>query len=135
MQGGEVHYIYGSSGYDMGRIVGIDNGCGRYEFTYDAMGNVAEETRTIAVPGNSDEVYSFAMRYRHDSWGRMLSILYPDSEAVSYTYQWGGELHSMQGTKAGGTRQYIKEIKYDSLGRRSSIRYGSVSSQWIYQHS
>ena len=125
MPANNAAYTYGTSGNDIGRVVLITDGSGAYECSYDAMGNVAHEVRTIAVPGNSDEVYSFAMHYRYDSWGRILSIVYPDSEAVNYSYQWGGDLLSMQGTKAGVTKQYIQSIEYDPFGQRSLVRYGN----------
>ena len=127
MTGNDVTYTYGTSGTSTGRPIRIVDGSGMYECKYDALGNVTEETRTIGLPQH-DEVYRFRMQYRYDSWGRMLSMTYPDSEVVSYTYQWGGALQSMLGNKNGNPRTYISEIRYNAFGQKSHMKSGNGSS-------
>ena len=126
MTGNDVTYTYGTSGTATGRPVRITDGSGMYECQYDALGNVTEETRTIALP-QLPEVYRFRTAYRYDSWGRMLPMTYPDGEKVDYTYQWGGDLNDMLGTKDGVRRKYISSILYNTFGQRSHVVYGNLT--------
>ena len=127
MPGNDVTYTYGTSGNETGRPVRIVDGGGTYECRYDALGNVVDEIRTIALPQHS-EVYRFRMLYRYDSWGRMLSMTYPDGEEIKYGYLWGGDLRYMTGTKNGDSRNYIKHTLYNSYGQKSHVEYGNRTS-------
>ena len=119
MTGNDVIYTYGTDGEKTGRLISVVDGSGSVDYNYDALGNIIDETRTIAVP-NSDNVYQFQMNYSYDSWGRMLQMTYPDGEKVVYTYQWGGDLRSMNGNNV-----YIDSIRYNPFGQRSAIHYGN----------
>jgi len=127
MTGNDVTYTYGTSGTETGRPVRVVDGSGMYECKYDALGNVTDETRTIALPQHS-EVYQFRMLYQYDSWGRMLTMTYPDGEEITYTYQWGGDLYAMDGIKNGDARTYIKGISYNTYGQKEHIDYGNTTS-------
>lgn len=128
MDGNDVTYEYGTIGNERGRLWRITDGSGIYECLYDALGNVTDETRTIALPGNGNEVYRFQTKYNYDSWGRMLNMTYPDGEQVKYSYTWGGDLVSMD-----GDHTYIKNITYNGFGQRDSILYGNnTSAKYIY---
>ena len=124
MTGNDVEYTYGTSGNETGRLVHIVDGSGSYECFYDALGNVTEDIRTIALPGNND-VYRFKTQYTYDSWGRMDQMIYPDGEVVSYKYIWGGDLFAMDGDKNGTLQSYIKGIHYNKFGQRDSVQYGN----------
>ena len=124
MTGNDVEYTYGTSGNETGRLVHIVDGSGSYECLYDALGNVTEDIRTIALPG-SDDVYRFKTKYTYDSWGRMDSMAYPDGEVVSYKYIWGGDLFAMDGNKDGTLQSYIRGIHYNKFGQRDSVQYGN----------
>ena len=133
MTGNDVTYEYGTSGNDKGRLVFVTDGSGSYECHYDKLGNVTDEIRTIALPHNSDEVYRFHMGYTYDSWGRMLSMTYPDGEKITYTYQWGGDLRSMHGVKNSNHRTYIREIRYNPFGQKKQVNYGNgTQAQYSY---
>ena len=132
MTGNNVTYTYGTSGTSRWRPIHISDGTGSHELTYDALGNVTAETRTIVLP-NSHEEFSLTMNYEYDSWGRMLSITYPDGEEVSYTYQWGGDLSAMQSVMGVNTRTYIGQIQYNDYGQKSHVTYGnSASAEYSY---
>ncbi|MBQ1409567.1 MAG: RHS repeat protein [Bacteroidales bacterium] len=77
IMGNDVTYTYGTVGTDRGRPVLVEDGTGRRELSYDALGNVSSEVRIIAIP-SSDNVYRFTTGYTYDSWGRMLTMTYPD---------------------------------------------------------
>ncbi len=127
MTGNDVTYTYGTTGTGRGRITKIEDGAGMQEMAYDALGNVTDETRTIALPQHS-EVYRFRMLYEYDSWGRMLTMTYPDNEKITYTYQWGGDLRAMHGNKNGDCRTYIKGTFYNTYGQKEYVDYGNATS-------
>ena len=130
MTGNDVTYEYGTSGNETGRPIRVVDGSGMYECKYDALGNVTDEIRTIALPYSNSEVYSFHMDYTYDSWGRMYKMIYPDGEKITYTYQWGGDLHSMNGSKNSNDRTYIREIQYNSFGQKKIVNYGNGTSAY-----
>ena len=119
-----VTYTYGTGGTSQGRLVRIEDGTGIRELEYDALGNVTGEVRTIALPGIGN-VYTFATGYRYDSWGRMMTMTYPDGEVVTYTYGFGGDLYSMYGDKGSDHYDYVTSIRYNNFGQRSQINYGN----------
>ena len=132
MTGNDVTYTYGTSGTETGRPIRVVDGSGMYECKYDALGNVIDETRTIALPQHA-AVYQFNMLYNYDSWGRMLSMVYPDGEKITYNYQWGGDLYAMHGYKSADLRIYIDEIRYNAYGQKVNVYYGNgTSAQYTY---
>ena len=119
-----VTYIYGTDGTNRGRPVHIEDGTGERTLSYDALGNVTEEKRIIALPG-FEKVCIFLTRYHYDSWGRMLTMTYPDGEVVTYTYSYGGNLKTMYGDKGTAHYDYVTDITYNDFGQRSRIDYGN----------
>ena len=132
LSGNDVSYSYGNSGNETGRIIRVVDGSGRLECSYDALGNVSYEIRTIALP-EDHEVYTFRTKYNYDSWGRVQNMTYPDDEVVSYGYVWGGDLTNMDGTKNNTPQPYIHGIFYNRFGQRDSIQYGNgTRARYIY---
>ena len=126
-----VTYSYGTSGTGRGRPVRIEDGTGERWLSYDALGNVISEVRTVALPGLTD-VYTFSTGYSYDSWGRMLTMTYPDGEMVSYLYGFGGDLFAMYGDKGVDHYEYVREIAYNDFGQRSRIDYGNGTRAEYY---
>ena len=119
-----VTYIYGTYGTSRGRPVLIEDGTGERALSYDALGNVIEEKRIIALPG-FEKVCVFSTGYQYDSWGRMLTMTYPDGEVVTYAYNYGGDLRTMYGDKGSDHYDYVTGITYNDFGQRSRIDYGN----------
>jgi RHS repeat-associated protein len=95
------------------------------------MGELIGNIHTYVVPGG--EPYTFEMRWNYDSWNRLINIQYPDGELVSYRYDNGGKLISMNGEKLGQQYYYIKEIIYDKFDSRTNIFYGNGTySEYYY---
>ena len=91
---------------------------------YDALGNITEERRIVAIPGSSN-VYMFESMYQYDSWGRMHYMTYPDGERIVYGYTFGGDLIYMSGLKGSEYHDYIIDITYNDYGQRSRVEYGN----------
>ena len=62
---------------------------------------------------------------RFDSFGRMKSMVYPDGEAVEYTYDEGGLLQRATGTRGAQSFTYLGHLGYDEFGQRIMMRLGN----------
>ena len=127
----DIHYKYGYYGDGIngaGHVVKMEDESGFSEFTYDAMGNISENCRTFVLP-TEDDAYTFIMNTEYDTWGRTLSITYPDKELVSYAYNFGGNLKSVSSTKNSIHKSLVDSIRYDKFGDRVAVYFGNGTSQ------
>ncbi len=123
-----VHYEYDHAG----RIASRFDETGRELFSYDELGNVQQSIRRIIIP-TEKLAYTFRTQYRYDSFGRIRSITYPDSELVTYRYTNGGLLTGVRGLKDTQTHIYLDTCLYDEQGRKTEQVYGnSITSQYTY---
>ena len=106
----------------------MEDESGYARYSYDAMGNVSENCRTFVLPAE-DNAYTFIMNTEYDTWGRTLSITYPDKERVSYAYDFGGNLKSVSSAKNGNDKSLVDSIRYDKFGDRTAIYFGNGTTQ------
>ena len=124
----DVHYQYDKAG----RITLRQDGTGTEEFVYAPLGNVAQSVRKVVIPTET-AVYVFRTTFKHDSFGRMRDIVYPDGEAVHYGYKTGGLLQSVTGVKNGQQNIYLKNRQYDEQSRKTLQLYGNgVQTNYEY---
>ena len=133
-----VTYTYGTASNTAtnacGRLLRVDDGTGYQIFAYDRLGNVAENTRAIALPFE-DSVYNFRMLYEYDSWNRVQRIVYPDSEVVTYNYDLGGQLYSVSAFKNNVSSSLINSILYDEFGHRTQVVFGNgITTNYTYDN-
>ncbi len=84
----------------------------------------------------SDGAYTSTMSYTSDYLGRMAYITYPDGETISYTYDRGGQVTGVSGTRNGSETVYVADIGYDEYGQRSYIKYGNgVETSYEYDEN
>lgn len=102
----DVAYTYGApgaAGNGAGRVVALEDGARLQSLTYDALGNVAQETTTMKAhnlnPETQDKL-TFTTGFTYDSFGRLDTLTYPDGEVLAHEYDSGGLLSGMEGTKA-----------------------------------
>ena len=60
-----------------------------------------------------------------DSMGRMHTLVYPDGEVLTYTYDGGGMLKTATGYRDGETFTYVQHIYYDEFGSRTRMELGN----------
>jgi RHS repeat-associated protein len=123
-----VSYTYGANGaadYGAGRVTAVNYPVGSKSFKYDVLGDVISERHIININGGSVDKTT---AYTWDNLGRMLTLTYPDGEALTYGYDSGGLLTSVQGAASGTTTNYVKHIRYDVFGKRLDILTGSGES-------
>ncbi len=121
----DVAYVYGERNANdngKGRLTLRIDGSGAVAYRYDAQGMVSSEKRSVAVPGQG--WLTFTTQYEYDSFGRLMSITYPDDEHVRYRYDRGGALDSVCGIKT-HEYPYVTALRYDKFGNRTYARYGN----------
>jgi RHS repeat-associated protein len=130
-----VHYTYGEAGADFnraGRIVLQEDASGAQEFFYGALGEVVKNIRTVIIPQHDEQ--TFETQWEYDSWNRLLSMVYPDGEEVTYTYNEGGLLRSMEGKKQGYRFNYVEQLGYDKFEQRVFLAYGNgTKTNYTYE--
>jgi RHS repeat-associated protein len=127
-----VYYLYGpagAGGNDIGRLINTQDGSGITSYHYGNMGEITEEIRSVS--GINIPSMTFFTSYKYDTWNRLKQITYPDLEEVSYSYDLGGNLKTIDSNLYG---QYVKDIQYDEYEQRSKILFGNDTySTFLYK--
>ena len=58
----------------------------------------------------------------YDSHNRLLEMIYPDEEKITYSYNLGGQLEKVHGYKSYGY-DYVSKIGYDKFEQRTYLKY------------
>ncbi len=112
-------YAYDESGahsFGKGRLTSLVDESGSASFFHDAVGQVIREEKS--VDGQSHNVSS-----SYDAMGRLTRLQYPNSHAVRYSYNDGGQLSRV--TDDTGSVLYASLPKYDGQGRATEITQGN----------
>ena len=118
-----VRYYYGgrnASQNRIGRLMLREDGTGAIEYFYGKMGEVTKTRRTLIVPNQA--IATYVTQWTYDSHNRLLEMIYPDEEKVTYTYDMGGQLTNVHGYKSYGY-DYVNRIGYDKFGQRTYMKY------------
>ncbi len=67
-------------------------------------------------------IATYVTQWAYDSHNRLLEMIYPDEEKVSYAYDLGGQLTNVHGYKSYGY-DYVNRIGYDKFGQRTYMKY------------
>ena len=122
-----VVYAYGAPSTSVpngkGKLIAQRDATGKQEFEYGNMGELTKSTRWIVAPNLPNR--KFTHQYNYDSWNRITSIIYPDNEQVTYSYDLGGNLLKMTGQNGSQPYEFIKQITYDHFEQRTAIKYGN----------
>ena len=107
--------------YDLGgRIDKMEDLSGSQNFVYGKLGEVIEEFKTVN-DANGVPKY-FRTKYKYDSWGRILEMVYPDNEHLYYVYNRVGQLTTINSNNSGS---YINDVKYTHFDQPYYIEYGN----------
>lgn len=118
-----VKYYYGgrnASQNRIGRLMLREDGTGAIEYFYGKMGEVTKTRRTMIVPNQA--IATYVTQWTYDSHNRLLEMIYPDEEKVTYSYNLGGLLEKVRGEKSYGY-DYITKLGYDKFEQRSYLKY------------
>ncbi len=97
-----------------------EDGTGAIEYFYGKMGEVTKTRRTLIVPNQA--IATYVTQWTYDSHNRLLEMIYPDEEKVTYSYNLGGQLEKVRGEKSYGY-DYITKLGYDKFEQRSYLKY------------
>ena len=84
------------------------------------MGEVLKTVRTLIVPNQA--VATYVTQWKYDSHNRLLEMIYPDEEKVTYGYNLGGQVDHVRGYKSYGY-DYVNKIGYDKFEQRTYLKY------------
>ena len=118
-----VKYYYGgrnASQNRIGRLMLREDGTGAIEYFYGKMGEVTKTRRTLIVPNQA--IATYVTQWIYDSHNRLLEMIYPDEEKVTYSYNLGGQLEKVRGYKSYGY-DYVNRIGYDKFEQRTYLKY------------
>ena len=76
--------------------------------------------RTMIVPNQA--VATYVAQWKYDSHNRLLEMIYPDEEKVTYGYNLGGQVDHVRGYKSYGY-DYVNKIGYDKFEQRTYLKY------------
>ncbi len=120
-----VTYTYGGVNADfnrVGRVALVEDGSGATEFYYGKMGEIVKQRRTLIIPNVA--VATYTTQWKYDSQNRILEMIYPDEEKITYLYNKGGMLNQVYGEKSQKTN-YIDDIQYDAYEQKVYQKYGN----------
>ncbi|HEV7238805.1 MAG TPA: RHS repeat-associated core domain-containing protein [Thermoanaerobaculia bacterium] len=120
-----------------GRVCSIVDASGGELRSYGALGEVIESTRRLPTElATVGPPRTFTTNFVYDSFGRMLSLSWPDAERLRYTYDGGGRVKSATATKGSASIPYVSAIHYDEFGSRTEVRAGNgVITRFRYEPS
>ena len=121
-----VEYYYGdvnNGNQAKGRLCFRRDATGGEQYGYDNLGNVCLRLRTVTVP--NEDVGTFQTEFEYDSYGKLLSMTYPDGELVCYWYDGSGQLTEVYESDWLSGDRYVNEIGYDKFGDRVYMEYGN----------
>ena len=122
----DVRYYYGGANDQdnaKGRLCFRRDATGGEQYAYDNLGNVKETLRTVTVP--NEAVVTFKTIFEYDSYGKLLSLTYPDEEMVCYWYDGSGQLTEIYTGDRADCYHYVHDIGYDKFGDRVYMKYGN----------
>lgn len=131
-----VAYTYGAPGAPfnrVGRLEKVSDASGVEEFFYGPLGETVKTTRTvISLTGRGAKTYT--TQFRYDTWNRLREMAYPDGEVLTYGYNAGGLLQSIQGKKGGDVYPYLTNLSYDSFEQRVFQAFGNgTTMRYAYE--
>ena len=81
---------------------------------------VRRDVRTIIVPNQA--IATYVTQWAYDSHNRLLEMIYPDEEKITYSYNLGGQVDHVRGYKSYGY-DYVNKIGYDKFEQRTYLKY------------
>ena len=98
------------------------------EYFYNQQGNVAKVRRTMIVPNG--KILTYVTEFKYDTWGRLLEMIYPDGEILTYSFNNAGLANKVNGSKTFKVDEhknfdykYIDDVTYDYLGRLKEVMF------------
>lgn len=131
----DVTYTYGGMGAPdngAGQVVRSEDGSRIQINAYDQAGNIIRQATTMKLhnwtPAANQSKFTWTTQWQYDGLGRLKSMVYPDSERLTYGYDAGGLVNFISGDEDG---YKTVVVGYDALGQPI---YGQVPWTWHYEY-
>jgi RHS repeat-associated protein len=111
-----VSYAYDSGDNAIGKLTSLTDQAGTDSYTYDVLGRLTAETRTIAGVSKSTS-------YSYNLGGSVKTLTYPSGRVVTYTPDSAGRL--LSAVDGNGTN-YVTSASYNPDGSLKSLLNGST---------
>ena len=100
----DVTYTYGAMGAldnGAGQVLRLEDGSQIELNKYDPAGNIISQTSTMKLhawtPTGDQTKFTWTTQWQYDGLGRLKSMVYPDSERLTYGYDAGGLVNFISG--------------------------------------
>jgi RHS repeat-associated protein len=135
-QSPDVVYIYGGPGAPFNRadrIATVTDGSGVEERSYGKLGEVVQTVKTATALNGASPKGPYTTRFQFDDFERLLAVVYPDGETLTYGYDAGGQVKSATGLLRGARFDYLRHLGYDEFGERARMLLGNgVETRYTY---
>jgi len=124
----DVLFTYGgpgAPGYSADRITSVTDESGVEQRSYDRLGNLAQSVRTATSLNGTSPKGPYTTTSSYDSFGRLLSMVYPDGEQVTWGYDAGGKVKTAAGVQSGVRFEYLRHQGYDEFGQKVRTVFGN----------
>lgn len=132
----DVVFTYGGPGAPdnrADRIATVSNESGVEERSYGRLGETVKSVRTATAMNGASPKGPYTTTWRYDSFERLLSMVYPDGEEVTWGYDAGGKVKTASGVFQGVRYEYLRHQGYDEFDERIRTVYGNgVETRWTY---
>jgi RHS repeat-associated protein len=125
--GNNVSYSYGAPGAAdnrADRITKVVDESGAEELFYGKQGEITKEIKTVASDTGAPDIYT--TQYVFETFGRLVTLTYPDGEVLTYRYDSGGRLRQAAGQKGRFSYPYINRMEYDKFGAPAFSEAGNL---------
>jgi RHS repeat-associated protein len=139
---GNIDFSYGPPGAGENaadRVTAIADEAGLENRGYGKLGELTRTRRTLVPLSPSQSPRIFETRFSYDSFGRLLQLVYPDGETISYGFDGGGLLASASSVRPATrhtpleTETYLASLRYDEFGSRVAEQLGNgVTTAYAY---
>ncbi len=121
----------GAGKYTNGFLSWIEDLSGEEHLSYDERGRAVWTVKRIPDPLNNCMI-SFKMEMTYDALDRVIELIYPDEDRVTYEYNERNLLDKITG---GPSSYIIQNIEYTPIGQKQYCAYGNqVSSYYSYDN-
>jgi len=119
-----VSYTYDSGANANGKLVSLTDQAGTASYTYDTLGRLTAETRTLVGAGNA--AISKNLSYEYNLDGSLKTLHYPSGAAVTYTPDSAGRI--LSAVDSGNGVNYATGATYGPDGALTGFVSGYSSS-------
>jgi RHS repeat-associated protein len=129
-----VTYAYDSGAYAKGKLSSLTDQAGTASFTYDVLGRIATETRTLVGSGGTS--ISKSMSYEYDLDSSLSKLHYPSGAIVTYTPDSAGRMvsaiDSANGIKYATGATYGPDGALTGFVSGNSATFAGVNNAYSY---